>query len=100
MSADPSPRKFPDNPGAESSVALRGELTINDLGKSFVIGGQPRPVLENINLTVRPGEFVSIVGASGCGKSTLLRLIVGLDDDYGGESPGRGARAGGAAAAR
>jgi ABC-type nitrate/sulfonate/bicarbonate transport system ATPase subunit len=80
MSAEPFPR-----PLAESSVALRGELTINDLDKSFVIGGQPRAVLENINLTVRPGEFVSIVGASGCGKSTLLRLIVGLDDQYSGE---------------
>jgi ABC-type nitrate/sulfonate/bicarbonate transport system ATPase subunit len=42
-------------------------------------------VLEGINLTVKPGEFVSIVGASGCGKSTLLRLIVGLDDEYNGE---------------
>lgn len=80
MSAEPFPR-----PTAESSVPLRGELTVSDLDKSFVIGGSPRPVLENINLTVRPGEFVSIVGASGCGKSTLLRLIVGLDTEYSGE---------------
>ncbi|KAA0969040.1 ABC transporter ATP-binding protein [Aureimonas fodinaquatilis] len=34
--------------------------------------------LDNINLTVRDGEFVAIVGSSGCGKSTLLRLIAGL----------------------
>jgi len=34
--------------------------------------------LNNINLTVREGEFVSIVGPSGCGKSTILRLIAGL----------------------
>jgi len=36
-------------------------------------------VLEDLNMQVREGEFVSIVGASGCGKSTLLNLISGLD---------------------
>ncbi len=35
--------------------------------------------LSDINLTIRDGEFVSIVGSSGCGKSTLLNLIAGLD---------------------
>ena len=34
--------------------------------------------LENINLTIREGEFVSIIGHSGCGKSTLLNLVAGL----------------------
>jgi len=70
---------------AEAKAGGKGALSISDLNKSFDIGGQPRPVLENINLTVQPGEFVSIVGASGCGKSTLLRLIVGLDTDYSGD---------------
>ncbi len=35
--------------------------------------------LKDINLTVRKGEFLSIIGPSGCGKTTLLRLIAGLD---------------------
>ncbi|WP_034160791.1 ABC transporter ATP-binding protein [Sphingomonas sp. ERG5] len=68
-----------------NAIAAHGALSISDLHKSFTIGGAPMPVLEGINLTVKPGEFVSIVGASGCGKSTLLRLIVGLDDEYHGE---------------
>lgn len=41
-------------------------------------------VLADIDLAVRPGEFLSLVGASGCGKSTLLRIIAGL------ETPDRG----------
>jgi len=40
--------------------------------------GDGRSGLSHIDLTVRTGEFVSIVGPSGCGKSTLLRLIAGL----------------------
>lgn len=35
-------------------------------------------VIENLNLTVRPGEFLTVLGPSGCGKSTLLRLMAGL----------------------
>ena len=42
-------------------------------------------VLEPIDLTIQPGEFVAILGPSGCGKSTLLRLIAGLDQPTGGE---------------
>jgi NitT/TauT family transport system ATP-binding protein/sulfonate transport system ATP-binding protein len=62
-----------------------GALQIRGLNKAYRIEGKPLPVLHNINLAVRPGEFVSIVGASGCGKSTLLRLIVGLEAEYEGD---------------
>ena len=42
-------------------------------------------VLQNVNLEVRQGEFVSLVGASGCGKTTLLRMLGGLAPYYPGE---------------
>ena len=66
-------------------MAHAGTLHIGNLSKRYEVQGEPLPVLDDITLTVDPGEFVSIVGSSGCGKSTLLRLIVGLEDDYQGE---------------
>ncbi|MCD2176115.1 ABC transporter ATP-binding protein [Rhizobium sp. C4] len=59
---------------APRAVELRG------IGKGF--GADD--VLKDIDLSVRPGEFLSLVGMSGCGKSTLLRIIAGL------EQPDRG----------
>ncbi|WP_233235110.1 ABC transporter ATP-binding protein [Bordetella sp. LUAb4] len=41
-------------------------------------------VLSDLDLRVRPGEFISLVGPSGCGKSTLLRLIAGLEPGHDG----------------
>lgn len=60
-------------------------LKIKDVNKYFEKNGEQFQVLKDINLTVREGEFICIVGASGCGKSTLLRTIAGLDIDYDGE---------------
>ena len=47
-------------------------------GVSFTPPGRDRPVLEDISLTIAPGEVLAIVGPSAAGKSTLARLIVGL----------------------
>ncbi len=64
--------------------AIPQVLKIDHLSKTFHIAGRPIDVLENINLQVQPGEFISIIGPSGCGKSTLLRLIVGLEQGFSG----------------
>ncbi|PKO47923.1 MAG: sulfonate ABC transporter ATP-binding protein [Betaproteobacteria bacterium HGW-Betaproteobacteria-22] len=66
-------------------MAHAGTLEINNLHKQYTVNGEPLTVLENVSLSIAPGEFVSIVGSSGCGKSTLLKLVIGLEDDYRGE---------------
>ncbi|GHT18936.1 aliphatic sulfonates import ATP-binding protein SsuB [Planctomycetales bacterium] len=61
---------------------MPGEIVISNLSKTFGTNGNAVQVLKEINLEIKTGEFVSILGYSGCGKSTLLRHIAGLDNDY------------------
>jgi sulfonate transport system ATP-binding protein len=44
-----------------------------------------RTIIADLDLEIRPGEFVALLGRSGAGKSTLLRIFGGLDPDYGGD---------------
>ncbi|PRB80027.1 ABC transporter ATP-binding protein [Pseudomonas sp. MYb185] len=73
-------------------MANAATLDIKSLSKQYAVKDKVLPVLEDVSLTITPGEFVSIVGSSGCGKSTLLRLIVGLEEDYQGHILLNGAR--------
>lgn len=67
---------------AEKSIK---NLEINHVRKCFQIDNKELEVLRDVDMNIRDGEFISIIGASGCGKSTLLRMIVGLEHPTEGE---------------
>ncbi len=62
---------------------LLGGIELN--GVSFSYGEDMPNVVDNMNLKIRPGQYVAIVGKTGCGKSTLMRLLLGF------ETPQKGA---------
>ncbi len=56
-------------------------VEIDHVDKVFPLPGGDRYIaLANINLTIKEGEFVTLIGHSGCGKSTLLNIVAGLDN--------------------
>jgi NitT/TauT family transport system ATP-binding protein len=62
-------------PAPASSASSRAVVEVSGVHKVFGTGASAVTALEDIDLTIREGEFVSLIGPSGCGKSTLLRLI-------------------------
>ncbi len=56
-------------------------ITLKNITKSYQVGKASLPVLKGIDLHIKPGEFVSIMGSSGSGKSTLLNIL-GILDNY------------------
>ncbi|MBN3765606.1 ABC transporter ATP-binding protein [Burkholderia sp. Ac-20365] len=70
---------------AHADARQGARIDVRNVSHRFALRGESLPVLDDISLTVEPGEFVALLGPSGCGKSTLLRLVAGLD------TPARGA---------
>jgi NitT/TauT family transport system ATP-binding protein len=64
-----------------TAIATQGAQAVRLTGVSKVFGHGPQAVvaLDQVSLTVAPGEFICLIGASGCGKSTLLNLVAGLE---------------------
>jgi sulfonate transport system ATP-binding protein len=66
---------------AASEPTRGAHLVLRGLGKQYA----GRTVLDRVDLKIKPGEFVAVVGRSGCGKSTLLRAIAGLEQPDSGQ---------------
>ncbi|MGM9320355.1 ABC transporter ATP-binding protein [Deinococcus aquaticus] len=60
-------------------------VSIRDLQKVFPVPGGQTVALQDANLSIQKGEFISLIGPSGCGKTTLLRLMADLEQPTGGE---------------
>lgn len=60
-------------------------LIIKDLTKIYHTNDSEILAIDDLNLTIKDGEFVAIVGPSGCGKTTLLSILCGLEKKSGGD---------------
>jgi NitT/TauT family transport system ATP-binding protein len=67
------------------SSTAREAVRLTGVSKRYGSGARSVLALDQVSLTVSPGEFVCLIGASGCGKSTLLSVVAGLDSPTTGE---------------
>jgi subfamily B ATP-binding cassette protein MsbA len=71
-----------DRPNARIAPSFRGDIEFVHVKFGYTSG---RPVLEDVNLRIEPGQSVALVGRTGCGKSTLISLVPRLYDVWSGE---------------
>ncbi|WP_156508779.1 ATP-binding cassette domain-containing protein, partial [Oleiphilus sp. HI0132] len=69
----------------ENSTQENLLLKLNNVCKSVNTGSEQLDILQGIQLEIKQGESVAIVGASGSGKSTMLGIMAGLDESSSGE---------------
>ncbi len=71
-------------PENSESASIPGKLTgaIEISSVTFGYNSTEQPVLKNIDIDIKAGEYVGIVGSSGCGKSTLLKILLGFEKPW------------------
>ncbi|HEX7432961.1 MAG TPA: ABC transporter ATP-binding protein, partial [Anaerolineaceae bacterium] len=77
-----TPVEVRDAQGAEKLAVLQGEVSFEHV--SFHYSDDPAPILTDIDLHIRPGETVALVGETGAGKTTLVKLLSRFHDPTGG----------------
>ena len=75
------PLQIPDAPDAKQLEDVRGDVTFDGVSFSYT---QERKLIENLNLDVKAGSRIAIVGPTGCGKTTLINLLMRFYDVDGG----------------
>jgi NitT/TauT family transport system ATP-binding protein len=79
-------------PGPGDQAAGPAAVRLSEVSKVYGRGPSAVLALDQVSLTVAPGEFTCLIGASGCGKSTLLSLVAGLDQPTAGSISTGGGR--------
>ena len=78
-------RAQPFMTSGHGSAQASAVLTAEGIGKRFGSGATAVTAIDEVTLSVKQGELISVIGPSGCGKSTLFNIIGGLITDYEGE---------------
>ena len=77
-----APERTPEPENPQRPETVRGSVEIHDLKFSYV---PEKPLIEDFNLSVKPGQRIAIVGPTGCGKTTFINLLMRFYDPDGGE---------------
>lgn len=75
------PLQIPDAPDAKELINVKGEVEFDDVSFSYT---QDRKLIENLNISVKAGQRIAIVGPTGCGKTTFINLLMRFYDVDGG----------------
>lgn len=74
------PRRVVDRPAAPPLAVPRGEIRFDHVRFAYGAGPEMPPVIDDLTLTIRPGEKIGLVGRSGAGKSTIVNLLLRFHD--------------------